>query len=178
MSYLADNMIKVAGRYGFAGSLQEDDNVVTFTSDDKNLQIVGRHEIEVTLSMTVNGQPFNLEDGAGNFAEHSIEMAVSRLLKARKAMKACVSALNESGWSVEVVKTDYTRDYVRMTSGSKKAYMYPPLGGRLAFMFGDSIIINGTNRRTAAKDLYNAGVLDSHKQIPGYSGDYALAENE
>ena len=111
MSYLADNMIKVAGRYGFAGSIQEDDNVVTFTSDDKSLQIIGRHEIEVTLSMTVNGQPFNLEDGAGNFAEHSIEMAVSRLLEGRKAMEDCVNALNDAGWNVEVVKTDYSRGY-------------------------------------------------------------------
>ena len=176
MSYLADNMVKVADRYGLSGSVQEGDDVVTFTSDDKSLQIVGRHEIEVTLSMTVNGQPFNLEDGASNFAEHSIEMAVSRLLKARKAMEACVSALNESGWSVEVVKTDYTRDYVRMTKGSKKAYMYPPLGGRLAVMFGDSVTINGDNRRTAAKDLYNAGFLSSHKQIPGYSGVYPIAK--
>lgn len=124
MSYLTDNMVKVADRYGISGSVQEGDDIVTFTSDDKSLQIVGRHEIEVTLSMTVNGQPFNLEDGASNFAEHSIEMAVSRLLKARKVMEACVSALNESGWSVEVIKTDYTRDYVRMTKGSKKAYMY------------------------------------------------------
>ena len=176
MSYIADNMIKVAGRYGLSGSVQEDDNIVTFTSDDKSLQIIGRHEIEVTLSMTINGQPFNLEDGASNFAEHSIEMAVSRLLKARKAMEACVSALNESGWSVEVVKTDYTRDYVRMTKGSKKAYMYPPLGGRLAVMFGDSIIINGTSGRDAAKDLHDVGFLSSHKQVPGYSGVYPIAK--
>lgn len=176
MSYLADNMVKVADRYGLSGSIQEDDNVVTFTSDDKSLQIIGRHEIEATLSMDISGHTFVLEDGAGNFAEHSIEMAVSHLLKARKAMEACVSALNESGWSVEVVKTDYTRDYVRMTKGSKKAYMYPPLGGRLAVMFGDSVTINGDNRRTAAKDLYNVGFLSSHKQIPGYSGVYPIAK--
>lgn len=168
MSYLADNMIKVAGRYGLSGSVQEDDNIVTFTSDDKSLQIIGRHEIEVTLSMTINGQPFNLEDGAGNFAEHSIEMAVERLVKGRKIMEACVSALNESGWSVEVVKTDYTRDYVRMTKGNKKAYMYPPSGS--------SVTIRGDNRRTAAKDLYNVGFLSSHRQIPGYSGVYPIAK--
>lgn len=168
MSYLADNMIKVAGRYGLSGSIQESDNVITFTSDDKSLQIVGRHEIDATLSMDISGHAFVLEDGAGNFAEHSIEMAVSRLLKARKAMEACVSALNESGWSVEVVKTDYTRDYVRMTKGSKKAYMYPPSGS--------SVTIRGTNRRIAAKDLHNAGILRSHKQIPGYSGVYPIAK--
>ena len=168
MSYLTDNMVKVADRYGISGSVQEGDDIVTFTSDDKSLQIVGRHEIEVTLSMTVNGQPFNLEDGASNFAERSIEMAVSRLLKARKVMEACVSALNESGWSVEVIETDYTRDYVRMTKGIKKAYMYPPSS--------HSVTIRGTNRRTAAKDLYNAGVLDSHKQISGYSGVYPIAK--
>jgi hypothetical protein len=168
MSYLADNMIKVAGRYGFAGSIQEDDNVVTFTSDDKSLQIIGRHEIEVTLSMTVNGQPFNLEDGAGNFAEHSIEMAVSRLLEGRKAMEDCVNALNDAGWNVEVVKTDYSRGYVRMTKGNKKAYMQPPSGS--------SVTINGDNRRTAAKDLYNVGFLSSHKQIPGCSGVYPIAK--
>jgi hypothetical protein len=176
MSYLADNMIKVADRYGLSGSVQEGDSVVTFTSDDKSLQIIGRHEIEATLTMTVNGQPFNLEDCAGNFAEHSIEMAVSRLLEGRKVMEECVSALDESGWSVEVVKTDYSNDYVRMTKGSKRAYMYPPLGGRLAVTFGDSIIINGTNRRTAAKDLYNVGFLSSHKQVPGYSGVYPIAK--
>lgn len=168
MSYLADNMIKVAGRYGFAGSIQEDDNVVTFTSDDKSLQIIGRHEIEATLSMDISGHAFVLEDGAGNFAEHSIEMAVSHLLAGRKIMEACVSALDESGWSVEVVKTDYSRDYVRMTKGNKKAYMYPPSGS--------SVTINGDNRRTAAKDLYNVGFLSSHKQIPGYSGVYPIAK--
>lgn len=168
MSYLADNMVKVADRYGISGSVQEGDDVVPFTSDDKSLQIVGRHEIEVTLSMTVNGQPFNLEDGASNFAEHSIEMAVSRLVEGRKALKKCVNALTDAGWTVEVVKTDYTRDYVRMTKGSKKAYMYPPSS--------HSVTIRGTNRRTAAKDLHNAGVLDSHKQISGYSGVYPIAK--
>ena len=168
MSYLADNMIKVAGRHGFDGSIQESDNVVTFTSDDHSLQIVARHEIEATLSMAVNGQPFVLEDGAGNFAEHSIEMAVSRLVEGRKALKKCVNALDDAGWTVEVVKTDYTRDYVRMTKGSKRAYMYPPSS--------HSVTIRGTNRRTAAKDLYNAGVLDSHRQIPGYSGVYSIAK--
>ena len=168
MSYLADNMVKVADRYGISGSVQEGDDVVTFTSDDKSLQIVGRHEIEVTLSMTVNGQPFNLEDGASNFAEHSIEMAVSRLVEGRKALKKCVNALTDAGWTVEVVKTDYTRDYVCMTKGSKKAYMYPPSS--------HSVTIRGTNRRTAAKDLYNVGVLDSHKQISGYSGVYPIAK--
>lgn len=168
MSYLADNMIKVANRYGLSGSVQEDDNIVTFTSDDKSLQIIGRYEIEATLSMDISGHAFVLEDGAGNFAEHSIEMAVSHLLAGRKIMEACVSALDESGWSVEVVKTDYSRDYVRMTKGNKKAYMYPPSGS--------SVTINGDNRRTAAKDLYNVGFLSSHKQIPGYSGVYPIAK--
>lgn len=168
MSYLADNMIKVADRYGLSGSVQEGDDVVTFTSDDKSLQIVGRHEIEATLSVMVNGRPFDLEDGASNFAEHSIEMAVSRLVEGRKALKKCVNALTDAGWTVEVVKTDYTRDYVRMTKGSKKAYMYPPSS--------HSVTIRGTNRRTAAKDLHNAGVLDSHKQISGYSGVYPIAK--
>lgn len=176
MSYLADNMTKVADRYGLSGSVQEDDNIVTFTSDDKSLQIIGRHEIEVTLSMTINGQPFNLEDGAGNFAEHSIEMAVRRLLEGRKVMEDCVNALDDAGWSVEVVKTDYSRDYVHMTKGSKKAYIYPPLGGRLAVMFGDSIIINGTSGRDAAKDLHDVGFLSSHKQVPGYNGVYPIAK--
>lgn len=168
MSYLADNMIKVAGRYGLSGSVQEDDNIVTFTSDDKSLQIIGRHEIEATLSMEISGHVFVLEDGAGNFAEHSIEMAVERLVKGRKIMEECVAALDESGWSVEVVKTDYTRDYVRMTKGNKKAYMYPPSGS--------SVTIRGDNRRTAAKDLYNVGFLSSHRQIPGYSGVYSIAK--
>lgn len=58
MSYLADNMVKVADRYGLSGSVQEGDSVVTFTSDDKSLQIVGRHEIEATLSVMVNGAAF------------------------------------------------------------------------------------------------------------------------
>lgn len=168
MSYLADNMVKVADRYGLSGSVQEGDNVVTFTSDDKSLQIIGRHEIEATLSMEISDHTFVLEDGAGNFAEHSIEMAVSRLVEGRKALKKCVNALTDAGWTVEVVKTDYTRDYVRMTKGSKKAYMYPPSS--------HSVTIRGTNRRTAAKDLYNAGVLDSHRQIPGYSGVYPIAK--
>lgn len=168
MSYLTDNMIKVAGRYGFAGSVQEGDDVVTFTSDDKTLQIVAKYEIEATLSMMINGQSFNLEDGAGNFAEHSIEMAVERLVKGREVLEACVAALNESGWSVEVVKTDYSNGYMRMTKGSKKAYMHPPSDS--------SITINGDNRRTAAKDLYNVGFLSSHRQIPGYSGVYPIAK--
>ena len=168
MSYLADNMTKVADRYGFTGSVQEGDDVVTFTSDDKSLQIIGRHEIEATLSMEISDHTFVLEDGACNFAEHSIEMAVSRLVEGRKALKKCVNALTDAGWTVEVVKTDYTRDYVRMTKGSKKAYMYPPSS--------HSVTIRGTNRRTAAKDLYNAGVLDSHRQIPGYSGVYPIAK--
>lgn len=168
MSYLADNMTKVAGRYGLSGSVQEGDDVVTFTSDDKTLQIVAKYEIEATLSMMVSGQPFNLEDGAGNFAEHSIEMAVERLVKGREVLEACVAALNESGWSVEVVKTDYSNGYMRMTKGSKKAYMYPPSGS--------SITIHGANRRTAAKDLYNVGFLSSHRQIPGYSGVYPIAK--
>ena len=168
MSYLADKMIKIADRYGFTGSVQEGDDVVTFTSDDKSLQIIGRHEIEATLSMEISDHTFVLEDGACNFAEHSIEMAVSRLVEGRKALKKCVNALTDAGWTVEVVKTDYTRDYVRMTKGSKKAYMYPPSS--------HSVTIRGTNRRTAAKDLYNAGVLDSHRQIPGYSGVYPIAK--
>ena len=176
MSYLADNMTKVADRYGLSGSIQESDNVITFTSDDKTLQIIGRHEIEATLSMEISGHTFVLEDGACNFAEHSIEMAVSRLVEGRKALKKCVNALTDAGWTVEVVKTDYTRDYVRMTKGSKKAYIYPPLGGRLAVMFGDNIIINGTSGRDAAKDLHDVGFLSSHKQVPGYSGVYPIAK--
>lgn len=168
MSYLADNMIKVADRYGLSGSVQEGDDVITFTSDDKSLQIIGRHEIEATLSMEISGHVFVLEDGAGNFAEHSIEMAVERLVEGRKVMEECVSALDESGWSVEVVKTDYSRDYVRMTKGSKKAYMYPPSS--------HSVTIRGINRRTAAKDLHDVGFLSSHRQIPGYSGVYPIAK--
>lgn len=168
MSYLADNMTKVADRYGLSGSIQEGDDVVTFTSDDKSLQIIGRHEIEVTLSMTINGQPFNLEDGAGNFAEHSIEMAVRHLLESRKVMEDCVNALDDAGWSVEVVKTDYSNDYVRMTKGTKSAYMYPPSS--------HSVTIRGINRRTAAKDLHDVGFLSSHRQIPGYSGVYPIAK--
>lgn len=176
MSYLADNMTKVADRYGFTGNVHEGDDVVTFTSDDKTLQIIGRHEIEATLTMMINGQSFNLKDGAGNFAECSIEMAVRRLLEGRKVMEDCVNALDDAGWSVEVVKTDYSRDYVRMTKGSKKAYIYPPLGGRLAVIFGDNIIINGTSGRDAAKDLHDVGFLSSHKQVPGYSGVYPIAK--
>lgn len=42
----------------------EGDVVVTFTSDDKALRIVARHEIEAVLSVMVNGRSFDLEDGA------------------------------------------------------------------------------------------------------------------
>lgn len=63
MSYLADNMVKVADRYGLSGSVQEGDDVVTFTSDDKSLQIIGRHEIEATLSMEISDHTFVLEHG-------------------------------------------------------------------------------------------------------------------
>ena len=168
MSYLADNMVKVADRYGLSGSVQEGDDVVTFTSDDKSLQIIGRHEIEATLSMEISDHTFVLEDGTCNFAEHSIEMAVSRLVEGRKALKKCVNALTDAGWTVEVVKTDYSRDYVRMTKGSKKAYMYPPSS--------HSVTIRGINRRTAAKDLHDVGFLSSHRQIPGYSGVYPIAK--
>lgn len=168
MSYLANNMVKVASRYGFTGDVHEGDDVVTFTSDDKALRIVARYEIEAVLSVMVNGQSFDLEDGASNFSEHAIEMAVERLVKGREIVEACVAALNESGWSVEVVKTDYSNDYVRITKGSKKAYMHP--------RSGSSVTINGDNRRTAAKDLHDVGFLSSHRQIPGYSGVYPIAK--
>lgn len=163
MSYLADNMIKVAGRYGLSGSVQENDNVVTFTSDDKSLQIIGSHEIEATLSVMVNGQPFDLEDGASNFSEHAIEMAVERLVKGRKVVEACVAALSEAGWTLNVS----IYDWIDVTKGDKKAQMYVSCS---------HIKIYGSNRRTIAKVLYDADILRSHKQVPGYSGVYPIAK--
>lgn len=165
MSYLADNMTKVADRYGLSGSVQEGDSVVTFTSDDKSLQIVGRHEIEATLSVMVNGRPFDLEDGASNFSEHAIEMTVERLVKGCKVVEACVAALSEAGWTLNVS----IYDWIDVTRGDKKAQMYVSCS---------HIRIYGSNRRTIAKVLYDAGILQSHKQVPGWSGIYALAENK
>lgn len=169
MSYLTDNMVKVADRYGFTGSVQEGDDVATFASDDKTLQIVARHEIKATLSMTVNGQPFDLEDGASNFSEHAIEMAIERLVKGRKVVEACVAALNEAGWTLNVAKKEYLYDWIDVTKGDKKVQMYP---------LHSHVRIYDSNRRSVAKILCNAGILRSHKQVPGQSSIYALAENE
>lgn len=165
MSYLADNMIKVADRYGLSGSVQEGDDVVTFTSDDKSLQIIGRHEIEAVLSVMVNGKPFDLEDGASIFSEHAIEMAVERLMKGRKVVEACVAALSKAGWTLNVS----IYDWIDVIKGDKKAQMYVSCS---------HVRIYGSNRQTIAKVLYDAGILQSHKQVPGWSGIYALAENK
>ena len=166
---LAERITEVAGRYGFTGSVQEGDDVVTFTSDDKALQIVAKYELEATLSMMVNGQPFDLEDGASNFAEHSIEMAVERLVKGRKVVEACVAALNEAGWTLNVAKKKYLYDWIDVTKKDKKVQMYP---------LHSHVRIYDSNRRSVAKVLYDAGILRSHKQVPGQSSIYALAGNE
>lgn len=165
MSYLTNNIVKVASRYGFTGDVHEGDDVVTFTSDDKALRIVARHEIEAVLSVMVNGRSFDLEDVASNFSEHAIEMAVERLMKGRKVVEACVAALSKAGWTLNVS----IYDWIDVTKGDKKAQMYVSCS---------HIRIYGSNRQTIAKVLYDAGILQSHKQVPGWSGIYALAENK
>lgn len=170
MSYTADDITEIAGRYGFAGSVQEDDNVTTFTSNDGTLRVVARHELEATLSMTINGQSFEFEDGACNFAKHSIDMVIERLLETRKVMEDCAAALNDNGWNLEVINPDYTRNWVNVSKKGKKAHLT---------VSSNHVNLSGSNRRTVAKVLYNAGVLSSHKQVPGgYSGVYSLARGE
>ena len=100
MSYIADDITEIADHYGFAGSVQEVDNVTTFTSNDGTLRVVARHELEATLTMTINSQPFEFEDGACNFAKHSIDMVIERLLEVRKVMENCVAALTDDGWDL------------------------------------------------------------------------------
>jgi hypothetical protein len=170
MSYIADDITEIAGHYGFAGSVQEVDNVTTFTSNDGTLRVVARYEIEATLTMTINSQPFEFEDGACNFAKHSIDMVIERLIKAHKVMEDCVAALTSDGWSLEVVNPDYTSNWVNVTKKGKKAYLR---------VSDNDVHLSGSNRRTVAKVLYNAGVLSSHKQVPGgYSGVYSLAQGK
>lgn len=65
MSYIADDITEIAGHYGFAGSVQEVDNVTTFTSNDGTLRVVARHELEATLTMT---HPLSLFVFAGCFS--------------------------------------------------------------------------------------------------------------
>lgn len=170
MSYTADDITEIAGRYGFTGSIQETDNVTTFTSDDGTLQVTARHEIEATLFMTINEQSFEFKDGACNLAKHSIDMVIERLLEDRKNMIRCVAALTEDGWGLEVVNPDYTRNWVNVFKKNKKAHME---------VSSNDVNLSGSNRRTVARVLYDAGVLDSHKQVPGcYSGVYSLARGE
>ena len=170
MSYIADDITEIADHYGFAGSVQEVDNVTTFTSNDGTLRVVARHELEATLTMTINSQPFEFEDGACNFAKHSIDMVIERLLEVCKVMENCVAALTDDGWDLEVVNPDYTRNWVNVTKNGKKAHLT---------VSSNNVNLSGSNRRIVAKVLYNAGILSSHKQVPGgYSGVYSLAQGE
>ena len=170
MSYLMDRMVEIAKEYGFSGESDQVDGVITFTSEDKTLEVVAKHELEATLNMTINGQNFEFEDGACNFADHSIRMVIERLLEDRKNMSRCVAALTDDGWDLEVVNPDYTSNWLKATKKDKKS------GLRVS---SSSVHLDGSNRRTVAKVLYESGVLDSHKQVPGgYSGVYSLAQGE
>ena len=170
MSYLTNHLTEIAQEYGFSGKSENIDGVVTFTSSDKALVIAFRHELEATLTMTINGQIFEFEDGACNFADHSVRMVVERLLEDRKNMSRCVAALTDDGWDLEVVNPDYTSNWLKATKKDKKS------GLRVS---SSSVHLDGSNRRTVAKVLYESGVLDSHKQVPGgYSGVYSLAQGE
>lgn len=169
MSYLTNHLTEIAQEYGFSGKSENIDGVVTFTSSDKALVIAFKHELEATLTMMINGQRFEFKDGACNFADHSVRMVIERLIKSRKDMSNCVAALTDDGWDLEVVNSDYTNNWLKATKKDKKS------GLRVS---GSSVHLNGYSRRTVAKALYNAGVITSHKQVPGYSGVYSLAQGE
>ncbi len=72
-------------------------------------------------------------------------------------MSDCVAALADDGWGLEVVRPDYTRNWVNATKNGKVAHLE---------VFNNHVNLSGSNRRAVAKVLHNAGVLDSHS---GYS---------
>lgn len=146
------------------GEMVADDSGATFNS--KGLAIVARpgfveatvrlnirdHEVEETLTMETT-------------KAKSICLIVESMTDWLTTLAECVTILEDAGWSV--AKTRGSTVFM----GNKN---------KTVFMAANTwdIFINGKSRRSAAKILHDAGIIEDTKSIPYQPGIYRLTRND
>lgn len=145
------------------GEMTADDSGATFNS--KNLTIfahpgftratvrlaIGSHEVEETLTTQTT-------------RSKSICVLVEGMTERLSTLAKCVVTLQAAGWSVTKTKGST----VFMSNNSKAVFMETNTW---------DIFISGKSRRSAAKILYDAGIIEDTKSIPYQPGTYRLSQN-
>lgn len=146
------------------GEMTADDSGATFNS--KNLTIFARpgftratvrlaiesHEVEETLTMQTT-------------RPKSICVLVEGVTERLTTLSKCVSALEDVGWLITKTKGST----VFMSNKNKTVFMEANTW---------DIFINGKSRRSAAKILHDAGIIEDTKSIPYQPGIYRLTRND
>ena len=159
-----DNIREAVVALNTSGELVADDSKVTFNS--KGLAIVARpgfveatvrrnirdHEVEETLTMETT-------------KAKSICLIVESMTDWLTTLAECVTILEDAGWSVTK-----TRGSTVFMSNKNKAVA-------LEVITWD-IFISGKSRRSAAKILHDAGIIEDTKSIPYQPGTYRLTRND
>ena len=122
-----------------------------FTRATVRLAIEG-HEVEETLTMQTT-------------RPKSICVLVEGMTDRLATLAKCVTALEDAGWSVTKTKGST----VFMSNKNKAVFMETNTW---------VIFISGKSRRSAAKILYDAGIIEDTKSIPCQPGTYRLAQND
>lgn len=146
------------------GEMTADDSGATFNS--KNLTIfarpgftratvrlaIGSHEVEETLTMQTT-------------RPKSICVLVEGMTERLATLAKCVTALEDAGWSV---------------TKTKGSTVFMGNEGKAVFVEANTwdIFINGKSRRSAAKTLHEAGIIEDTKSIPYQPGTYRLAQDD
>lgn len=143
------------------GELTADDSGITFNS--KNLTIFARSGfIKATARITIDGYRVEETLTMETTKPKSICLLVEGMTGRLATLARCVTALQDNEWSVTKTK-DGT---VFMSNKDKVVFMEANTW---------DIFINGKSRRSAAKILHDAGIIDDTKSIPYQPGTYRLA---
>lgn len=162
--YVEDDVREAVVALNVNGEMVADDSGATFNS--KNLTIFARpgftratvrlaiegHEVEETLTMQTT-------------RPKSICVLVEGMTERLTTLSKCVSTLEDAGWSV--AKTQ--GGIVFMGNKNKTVFMAANTW---------DIFINGKSRRSAAKILHDAGIIEDTKSIPYQPGIYRLTQND
>ena len=146
------------------GEMTADDSGATFNS--KNLTIFARPGFtRATVRLTIEGHEVEETLTIETTSPKSICLIVEGMTERLTTLSKCVSALEGAGWSV--AKTQ--RGIVFMGNKNKAVFMAANTW---------DIFINGKSRRSAAKILHDAGIIEDTKSIPYQPGTYRLTQND
>lgn len=146
------------------GEMVADDSGATFNS--KNLIIfarpgftkatvrlaIGGHEVEETLTMQTT-------------RSKSICLIVEGMTDRLATLTKCITTLEDAGWLITKTKGST----VFMSNKDKVVFIEANTW---------DIFINGKSRRSAAKILHEAGIIEDTKSIPYQPGTYRLTRDD